>query len=351
MKRVIIADLKSANANGKCVGHYFALASNYKKVFSPYCIFKIAGGPLYKEQFFEDDLILLPHSFIEGDYKWKNFARMLLNARALFSQIKNDDIVIVQQSQPAMILLVILLSYFGNANLFQIQYSEEPMHRFYFKIMMKLAKKKIKGLICPNKIVGSAYGVPYLSIPDYLYIESTRKKKISFYEKKYDFMSIGRIVNDKGITETAKAFRDTRHSFLIAGKPDESFDVNSLLAVAAANDRMHVSLEYLSENDFNNYIDQSRYCILNYRGTYAERSSGVVLDTLFKGIPVIGRRCRALQFIEDYGLGILYDDINTFDFSSILKESVWEKYVVAIDEYKKQFEDYKQKLLKFTGAI
>lgn len=350
MKQVIVADLKSANANGKCIGHYFALASNYKNIFSPYCKFKVAGGPLYKKQFTNDELISLPYSFIEEDNKVVNFIRMVLNAKRLFSQLNKDDVVIIQQSQPAMILLALLLTYFGNANLFQIQYSEEPMHRFFFKVMMFFAKKKIKGLICPNEIVGSAYGVPYVCIPDYLYTGKKEIKKNLYEKKEYDFISIGRIVNDKGILETAEAFVNIKHSFLIAGLPDESFDADLLSKVCSKNSRINLQLKYLNEEDFDNYIDQSRYCILNYQGTYAERSSGVVLDTLFKGVPVIGRRCRALQFIEDFGMGVLYDDIQTFDFSSVLKESCWKKYVAAIDDYKRLFEKHKQKLLKFVGV-
>lgn len=350
MSQVIIADLKSADANGVCVGHFFALASNYDKIFGPHCNFKISGGPLYKKQFKKESLLSLPYSYIEGDNKLKNFFRMLLNAKKLFSSIEKNDVIIIQDSQPTMILFAILLTYFGKANLFQIHYSEEPMRRWYFRAMMKLARRNIKGVICPNENVGKAYAVPYICVPDYIYIEQKTLSKRTFAEKRIDFMSIGRIVNDKGILETAKAFVNLSHSLLIAGKPDENFDVDQLMMTAEKNKKISVFLDYISENDFNRYIDESRYCILNYQGSYVERSSGVVLDTLFKGVPIVGHRCRALQFIEDYGMGFLYDDINDFEFSRILDPIIWQKCVDAIDVYKKQFEDHKKRLLNFVGV-
>ena len=350
MARVILADLKSADANGICVGHYFALASNYDQVFSPHCDFKISGGPLYEKQFKKESLIVLPHSFVEGDNKLKNFFRMLFNAKKLFSSIDKDDVVIIQDSQPAMILFVLLLTYFGKANLFQIHYSEGPMRRWYFRAMMKFARRNIKGVLCPNENVGKAYAVPYICVPDYIYVEQKSFSKKQYAEKKIDFMSIGRIVNDKGILETAKAFVNSPHSLLIAGKPDENFDVKQLVMTAEKNKKISVFLDYLSESDFKRYIEESRYCILNYQGSYVERSSGVVLDTLFKGVPIVGRRCRALQFIEDYGMGFLYDDINDFDFSKILDPIIWQKCVDAIDVYKKQFEEYNKSLLNFVGV-
>lgn len=351
VKRVVIADLKSSNVNGTCVGHYFALALNYKKIFDSFCIFKIAGGPLYKENFEKESLISLPYSFVESDGKFKNFFRMFFNARKLFSQTKKDDAIIIQQSQPAMILLVLLLTGFGKSNLYQIQYSEEPMRRWYFRMMMKFSKRKIKGLICPNETVGAAYGIPYICIPDYLYNKEEKLKNISYCQRRWDFISIGRITEDKGIMETVETLADSKNSLLIAGMPDAMFDSDKLLNIAKKNECIKISLKYLSDKDFDNYIIHSRYCILNYKGTYAERSSGVVLDTLFKGVPVVGKRCRALQFIEDYGMGFLYDDINKFDFSMVLNESVWNKCVAAIEEYKLLFEGYKQKLLTFVGVI
>lgn len=43
------------------------------------------------------------------------------------------------------------------------------------------------------------------------------------------------------------------------------------------------------------YLEASKYAILNYSGEYSNRSSGVVFDTLFNGVPVIGKKCQYLS--------------------------------------------------------
>lgn len=183
-----------------------------------------------------------------------------------------------------------------------------------------------------------------------MYVKKNDINNISFDRKKYDFVTIGRLAKEKGILEISEVFSHTNHSLLVAGIADESFDIDELLDIVSCNDNINLLLEYLSEDDFTSCINQSRYCILNYQGVYSERSSGIALDALFSGIPVVGHRCRALQFIEDYGMGFLYDDAEKFDFSSILTKSVWEKCVSAIDVYKQEFEKHKQNLLDFVGV-
>ena len=107
-------------------------------------------------------------------------------------------------------------------------------------------------------------------------------------------------------------------------------------------------MEYISDDDYDNYINSSRYCILNYQGTYAERSSGVVLDTLFRNVPVVGRKCRALQFVEDNNLGVLYENVRSFDFSSLLSETLYNSFLESITSYKQNLERYRNALVEFV---
>ena len=352
MKRIIIADLKSNNNNGICTGHYYALAENYRDVFSPFCEVKIASGPIYLKRFKKEEMLLLPYDYIAGESKIKNLIRIFFNARFLFKHVGKDDVVIVQQSQPAMILLVLLFTFFGQCKLFQIQYSEEPMRRFSFKVMMFFARKKIKGLICPNEIVGNAYRLPYIVVPDYIYVEKeTNKPRIAYSEKVYDFAFVGRIAKDKGVAEAVKAMGGKSYTLLVAGLPQNQEEENSLKDTAAKCSNIKLKLEYVDDDDYDNYINNSRYCVLNYQGTYVERSSGVVLDTIFRGVPIVGRKCRALQFVEDENLGFLYDDINEYNFSDLLNENKYASYLFSIDAYKLKFKKYRMKLVEYVMDV
>lgn len=349
MTRVIIADLMSNNNKGLCTGHYFSLASNYKEIFQPYAKVKIAGGPIYEKKFSKDDLLTLPYDSLAKSKKILNLFRMVLNARSLSRQVCNDDVVIIQQSLPTMILLAMTLFGFKNAKVYQIQYSAEPMRHTLFRGLLCLNRKKIKGIICPNDVVGNAYGMPYIAIPDYIYVEKKEnKQQHSFFEKKYDFASIGRIEKDKGVAESVSVLKNKTFSLLVAGVPREENEELRIKEYSKSAPNITTNLNYVSEKQYNDYLEDCRFCLLNYQGSYADRSSGVVLDTLFRGVPVVGRRCRALQFIEDLGMGVLYDDIKNFDFGSVMHEDKYKRFLESIESFKKSFSLHIEKLLCFT---
>lgn len=348
-KRLIIADLKSNNNHGICTGHYYALASNYKEVFSDICEVKIASGPIYLKKFKIDDMLMLPCDYVVGYSKLRNTLRMIRNGWSLFSQVTPDDVVVVQQSQPAMILFTLLLTCFRKQGFYMIQYSGEPADRLYYRIMLSLKKRYIKGVICPNDTVGKAFGLPYISVPDYIYCSKNTLKQIPFAEKKYDFCSIGRIEKDKGVSACANTLVGKGIVYLIAGVPQDANEEIVIKTKAAEDSNIIADLSYLTEEKYKEYIANSRYCLLNYCGSYANRSSGVVLDTIFSGIPVVGSRCKALQFVEDLNLGVLFDDVNTFDFAQLLDETKYNRFISSIDNFKKSFVLHKQNLCKFLN--
>ena len=65
MKRLIIADVKSTNVNGKSSGHYFSLAQNYIDLYESEFEVKVAGGPVYQTAFDEVRLFRLPYDSTE----------------------------------------------------------------------------------------------------------------------------------------------------------------------------------------------------------------------------------------------------------------------------------------------
>ena len=98
-------------------------------------------------------------------------------------------------------------------------------------------------------------------------------------------------------------------------------------------------------------MSEAKFCILNYQGVYAERSSGVVLDILFAGLPVVGHRTFAMQFIEQEQLGILFDNIESLNPETFLRSDIRERFRQNIAIYLKKHIEYRNAFLKFTGIL
>lgn len=348
MRKLIIADIKSNNNGGICTGHYYALAQNYLDTFSDVTEVKIASGPMYLRKFDCREMILLPCDYVAGENKLKNVWRMLRNGWSLFRQVNKNDVIVIQQSQPAMIMFTLLLTCFRKAGVFQIQYSEEPMNRLYYRFMISLKRKYIKGTLCPNETVGKAYRVPYLVVPDYFYNEKEQMRPpIEYANRKYDFCSVGRIAYDKGVADAAEALAGKSFTYLIAGTPQVKTEEERIVRSSMANSNIITDLSYISNEKYVDYIRNSRYCIMNYSGSYSERSSGVVLDVLFTGVPIVGKRCKALKFVEDMNLGVLYDDINQIDFDYLLNQEHYKVFLESIAMYKKSLTVHKERAIEF----
>jgi glycosyltransferase involved in cell wall biosynthesis len=253
------------------------------------------------------------------------------NARYLFNQAKGDTIIL-QYGSPFSTHIAVLLGY-KKSNTYLIEYSTVGIQGFVKQIVWTLLRRKVCGVICPSEEVGEKFSVPYCIVPDYIYTGTDFNFKSSYYDKEYDFCVIGRLNKDKGIIEIISALKGKGCSVLIAGKPDSQEYHNYILQSVKGASNIELHLDYLSEIEYQSYINQSRYAILNYQLEYSNRSSGVVFDTLFAGLPVIGNRCRTLQFIEDNGLGMICDDLNNIDLNLILNESFYNKCLVNIADF------------------
>ena len=68
---------------------------------------------------------------------------------------------------------------------------------------------------------------------------------------------------------------------------------------------------------------------------------------LFNGTPVVGCRCAALNFIEEQGLGLIYDDISNIDYSILMDTNFYRQCQEHIVLYRKSHKQYKDKLVGF----
>lgn len=347
VKQVIfLADIRSLTPDGKVkTGHSVTVAKMYKEIFGSEAFLLISGGPVYREYFEEKDCCILPYNEHTAKFseKWKTF----INCKKLFKEAEGNTIIF-QSISPVTLFMCIVLFYRKKSNLYLIQYNTFAVSSLFNRFLYKLAKRAFNGLICPNDYVGQKFKLPYCVVPDYIYTGNNSINNIVKYDgKQYDFCIIGRLNKDKGVIEATKHFIGTEYKLLIAGSVQSNTLQKELMDICKSSDNIDLRIGYVSDDLYLNYLSLSRYAILNYMGEYSDRSSGVVYDTLFNNVPVVGRRCRALEFIEENDIGYIYDDISRFYPDVVLNESFHSKCLRNIIEYRKKHESYKQKLKSF----
>lgn len=348
MKCLIIADIKSNNYNGTCTGHYFAVARNYLEIFRNKIHTLVAGGPIYKRAF-ASEYESLPFDTIQPDKTpWISKWHYLLNAKTLFRKAKGATLVL-QQNGVASSFLAIFLFYRQDCRLFLIQYNSEGISSFGKRLLYRLARKKIDGIICPNEQVGQDFGIPYCVVPDYIYNNNQKQQGIPYSEKRYDVCFVGRIEDEKGVIEVARKIAGTKFKMIIAGRVHNKEQEKELIAIKNTCNNITLQLEYISDNVYQQIISNSRFCILNYQGEYSRRSSGVVLDIIFANVPIIGKQCLALDFIAQYQIGSLYQDLNSLDLDAEITKNRYEQYITNIALYKEEHRKHKEKLIDFIG--
>lgn len=350
MKRVIIADVRSCASAGTIKGHGYAVASNYLQIFRGAAEIKVAGGPAYAGKFGEN-CESLPYDVKETTPDWINKLRVLLNLKCLF-RVCQQDTIVLQSSGVVTALVGIALFKKAHTRVYMILYNAEVQESWIKRLIFKMVKGKISGVICPNDEVGKVHGLPYCTVPDYIYCREQDGENtgnpVSYADKKYDFCMVGLIWRDKGMVEAARYFAGTPYKVLIAGSLSGEEGLEEELKNACSGaDNIELRIGYLSSDEYEAAIRASRYSILNYSGAYSQHSSGVVFDMLFRGVPVIGRRCKTLKFIDDFQLGCTYTRIYEFAPESVMQESVYDSFCKRIEEYYTVHQSYRERLRNF----
>lgn len=343
-KRIIIADINSRCTHGVLTGHGLAVAENYRQLSTEDTEIVVAGGPAYAKRF--PDAVILDFDTDSALPDKENKRRNLHNIRQLFHLCPNDTIVF-QSSAVATTFLGIALYKPRTCRIFMIQYNTMGLDSFLKRLFFALAEQRIDGIICPTEAIGQAYARPYCVVPDYIYTSAQQREPISYERKTYDFCMVGLIYPDKGIVEAARFLSTCPYKTLIAGKPSTPEIAAELSAIAENAPQIELRLGYLSDEEYKSSLAASRYCILNYRGGYASHSSGVIYDTLFSGVPVVGRRCEALRLVEENGVGVLADDLSSVSFTCILTAEQHRSFCNRIQHYYKTHQAIRERLLRF----
>lgn len=344
-KRIIIADINSRCSNGVLTGHGLAVAKNYAALCDEETEVIVAGGPAYAPYF--PHALILDYDADAALSAQENKRRNLHNIRQLFRLCPHDTIIF-QSCAVATVFLGIALYKPKTCRVLMIQYNTMGLDSFLKRALYRLAKPRIHGIICPEPAIGQAFGLPYCQVPDYIYTASEKPQPPkSYHEKKYDFCMLGIISRDKGMIEAAAKLAGSPYRVLLAGRPADAAVEQELRVIGSAAENIEMHLRYIGNEEYIDFIRDSRYCILNYSGAYSEHSSGVVFDMLFNGVPVVGRRCRALSFVEEYKIGTLFHQVESWNPRQLMSEELHRQLCRNISTYYHTHEKYRRMLMAF----
>ena len=317
---IIIADLQSYNKKGHSEGHYFSVAENYYDILSDDFNIIVAGGPVYQKKF--KSMFLLPHDCKAEEPVFLQKLKTIINGLYLLRNVKDGAIVFQCSAVSTIIGLLTIIR--PKTRIFLIQYDNMISSSRLKRMLFRIAKKRIQGIICSGKEIGENLGLPYCIVPDYIYSGNKMDSSTSI---KYDFGIYGILSADKGVLEAAEFFAKTNYSLKIAGKiaglaKDQEM-ARKLENLVKTHANLDISIGYLPEAEYHDYIAATRYIVLNYSGVYMNRSSGVILDALYAGKPVLAKRREYVEFVEENGLGILFDRIQDLNMDDLFED---EKY-------------------------
>ena len=307
MKRIVIADITSLIRNGKGFGHYTKVGNMYKEILKENADVIIAGGPLYYGMTDSNHIIQLPFNTevdkLSGFYNQiMSKVRILINCLCLFNAV-TDEIVVCQPYSFICLILGIVLKGKGK-NIYLIEYKNE-LHGIS-AILYKAAKHKIKGIICPSETIGKKYELSYITVPDYIYYDGCVKQQSVDRNPKYDIGMVGLMADGKDIEDIVNTYSNTNIRVLIAGYFEDKERFNRLNK--QKTDNIEIIDRYLADDEYEDFFYKVKYIVLPYKDYYKEASSGVVYDILFHRKPVITKKYQNFEFVEDYNIGILYEN-------------------------------------------
>ncbi|MBO7747808.1 hypothetical protein I8J29_26815 [Paenibacillus sp. MWE-103] len=345
-KRIVIADITSLKSDNKSFGHFFYVAEMYNSIFDKRFDVTIAGGPIYASKF--SNIMRLKYNVDLKEFN-KRFTKILtklkelINARRVLKD-KNNDYIIFQDYSNTMLFLSILL--FGSrSNIYLIQYKNELKSQMRRRIF-NLIKNKIAGVIVSKESVGAEYGTPYIVVPDYIYLG--KENETDQTACTYDYGVFGIIRKGKDVVGVAKQFSQSSLKLLIAGSIQDDEMRTELYAIASTSSNITLVDKYLPENEYDQLIKSTKCIILPYVDDYYnESSSGVIFDILFRRKPVITRRYEIFDFVSSQNLGMLYEELDEIDWTSMIAEDKYRQVQNDIGTYLEQHSKKREALVSF----
>lgn len=350
MSRIIVADICSICVNNQSAGHCFAVAQNYLDIFKTSEEVRVAGGPMYSERF-APNVMDLPYDHRVGESKLAEKWHELMNCRALFKQVRSEDILVMQSIAIVTAFIGMLLFLHKRCRLFFIQYNTESINSPFKRLLWRMVSPKVHGVIATFPSVAQAYGKPFIIVPDYIYAAKRSVSFPTYEERKNDICMVGNIYRDKGTVEALQWLIGKGLKIVVAGKIGETELEPEVRAMANRDKNIELHIGYVSDEQYHAILSNSKYCMLNYRGRYNEHSSGVVYDALFHGTPVLSTATASTQMIKDYELGISFDNVNNLDLEKLSDVSLYDSFQSKISCYLQQQNQIIEQLSTFLHSL
>lgn len=334
MNRIILADIRSTNTDGRSVGHGPAVARNYAALYADEPRFYVAGGPIYRTEKLPR-LLRLPFDVLGSDSRLLAGFKCLINGLFLLCRSRGDTVIFQSCSTATIIFLLALRRW--NCRILLIQYYHQITQSRLLRLLYRRAQRHLDGVICPLPDIGRTLERPYLVVPDYLYFAHPSPA----CPKRVDFGIYGILAHGKGITDVARSFVGTPFHLAIAGRPSEVLPedraaMQELRELCRNAPNITLTEGYMSDDEYEQRLRETKYIIINYRESYEERSSGCILDALYHHCPVIAHRLRSTAFVGGEGIGLLIDraeELTPACLQHLLQPEVYAAYGEALERF------------------
>lgn len=275
-------------------------------VLSQCCEVRIAGGNVYYNYFDKKKVQKLPFCTEKKLFDKKNtFSRLVKMfisfCNTLVALMCNCDVIIFQDANQTMLYTLLGIIPIKRKKIILIKYAiDSPKAQKAYKKI----KHKISGIISSLESVAETYGRPYVLVPDYFPLFEDDTKVIL---PMYDFAIVGTYMREKDYEGVVKAFSNRKESLIIAGYIP--CDVKQKLE-AISTENITIVDRYLSSAEYSFYIRNATCVILPYASGYKCKSSGVVLDALYRKRPVLVNDIPSFHFVKERGVGVVYSNID-----------------------------------------
>lgn len=327
--RIAIIDTMSLTHNDSIYGHFTKVTLQLDKVLSINYNVTVVAGNTYKKYFDESKLEILPYIITKDNLdsensviRIKNKIKSLINTITVLSNKKYNIFIFHDNNQG--ILYFSLLFIKPSQQIILIRYTKNKAGITNF--LYKLVKSKFSFIITSLETVAKAYSIDSLIIPDYLPINEFTEK---LPDAEFDFVMAGTISSCKDIEDVLISVFNSNLTIKVAGH-FENNDLFMELNLKYGNcSRITIVNKYLTEVEYANLLKLGRYVLLPYKAdSYLNRSSGVMLDAIYTGRPVIGSSIEAFKVIKDFNLGFIYKSslsevfrgIELCDYQSLLNK-------------------------------
>ncbi len=329
--KILIADSYcEVNKDKTLSGHYIHYFRDMYRVLKTDHDITIGCSKEYKKSLtseFPEMKFLLLKSNPSWDQKKRIIPRIkqYLNISKIIK--KNYNVIILQSSDILYVSISIIINnkYINDKKIYLTIYNDFTNNLgFKNKIRMYIfnkAKKYLSGVITGSDLILKKYDIKGIVTTDYI----SRKIKGIFDSDnplKYDILMLGIIFSFKNVEKVIELVMGTDLKVLIAGRFDSEERYNRVNYNTKNSSNITIINKYLSEIEYNEYINESRFVILPYDTTIVQ-SSGVYYEALINLKPVIVSNAPFFKDVEKIGIGYNYNNLPK-DPTPILRDE--EKY-------------------------